>query len=153
MTYTYKLASRLARLRACAFALGAALSVACTSGDDPLSPNSNNGAYSIVEALRGHQKGHLKHMVSFRVIPDTAKLEALDTTTFAALAKLSDGTSTSIKVNWSASGGTIDSTGKFTASSTPGTYNVVATTVSGTLRDTAAVTVSDTAVTDTTVPK
>jgi len=152
MTYTYKLASRLARLRTCAFAVGAALSVACTSGDgDALSPNSTNGEYSIVEALRGRQKGHLKRMVSFRVIPDTAKLEPLDTTTFAALAKLSDGTSTSIKVNWTASGGTIDSTGKFTAYSRPGTYRVIATTPTGAMGDTAAVTVSDTVVTDTSV--
>jgi uncharacterized protein YjdB len=141
MTYTYKLASRLARLRTCAFALGAVLSAACTSGDgDALSPSSNNGTeYAVIDAVRGREKGYFKRIASVRVIPDTASLEPLDTTTFSAMAKLSDGSSKSIKVDWSASGGTIDSTGKFTADSNPGTYHVVATTLTGGLRDTAVV--------------
>jgi hypothetical protein len=187
MTYTYKLASRLARLRACAFALSAAFSVACTSGDgDALSPNTSNGEYSIVEALRGRNKDHIKQrMVSFRVIPDTANLEPMDTTTFSALAKLSDGSSTSVKVNWSAratltkitltpasisltsgatqqftvagtwsdggagaviasysaTGGTISSTGLYSAGSAAGSYRVIATDETGSLADTALVTI------------
>ena len=141
MTYTHKLARRLARLRSGAFTLGTALSLACSTGEgDVLSPSTSSGReYSVLDALRGRDRSHNKRIVSFRVVPDTANLEPLDTTTFSVLAKLGDGTSTSVKVNWKASGGSIDSTGKFTADSRPGTYHVVATTRTGTLGDTAVV--------------
>lgn len=54
----------------------------------------------------------------------------------------SDGGSTAPSVSYSATGGTISSSGVFTADSTPGTYAVVATALEAALADTAVVTVS-----------
>jgi hypothetical protein len=51
-----------------------------------------------------------------------------------------DGSTVAPAVHWSASGGTIDSTGRYTAGRTPGQYHVIATTSDG-LADTAQATV------------
>jgi len=64
---------------------------------------------------------------------------------FVATGTLSDGTSTNVTVAWSTSGGgTISSSGLYTAGSVSGQYKVFAQVAGGTLRDTADVFVSST---------
>lgn len=130
MNYTHKLSSRLARLRRAALLVTLALGSACSSdGGDLMSPDDN--ALSELAAKR-------RHVVSFAVIPDTAYLHPLESTRFIAEAKFIDGTRRRIRARWLAERGTIDSTGRFTADSTQGTYRVIASTSTG-LADTAIV--------------
>ena len=63
---------------------------------------------------------------------------------FVADGRRADGSPVDVSVRWNATGGTIDSTGKFVAGKTVGAYRVVATQLSGALTDTARVTVTQT---------
>jgi P pilus assembly chaperone PapD len=72
--------------------------------------------------------------------PSTVSLQPGGTQQFSAAAKLSDGTTTSAAVTYSATGGSIGSTGLYTAGSTAGTFRVVATASNG-IADTAAVSI------------
>jgi hypothetical protein len=73
------------------------------------------------------------------VAPDTATVAVAGTLSFSAVGKLSDGSTQPIGVNWSATGGTIDAAGQYTAGSTPGSFRVVAATTDSMIADTAAV--------------
>ena len=75
------------------------------------------------------------------ISPASASLRPGTTQRFTATAKLSDGTTTAARVNWTATGGTIDRDGLYTSGNS-GNYRVLATTVYTNLADTAAVTVS-----------
>jgi hypothetical protein len=89
-------------------------------------------------------------VVDIRVTPRTPELYGGQKRTFTAVGKLPDGTSTAIRVNWTATGGTIDQAGFYRAGSADGTYHVVATTPNGKVADTVPVTVlPDTAETPT----
>jgi hypothetical protein len=79
------------------------------------------------------------------VTPASASVASGASETFTAVAQLSDGSTKPALVTWTATGGTIDSTGKYTAGSNAGAYRVIARQLSGELADTSAVTVTATA--------
>src|SRR5262249_24418906 len=61
---------------------------------------------------------------------------------FAATCLTSSGGSVAVSVTWSATGGTISSSGKYTAGNKTGTFRVIAKQSGGSLADTAAVTIT-----------
>lgn len=71
--------------------------------------------------------------------PDTAIVSSGMTRQFAATGRMSDGSNTAVSATFSATGGTISSTGVYTAGATAGTYRVIAT--ANGLADTSTVTV------------
>jgi hypothetical protein len=73
--------------------------------------------------------------------PGTASLQFGRTQQFSAVGQLSDGSSTSIAITWSATGGTVNASGLYTAGNTAGTFRVIARSANG-LADTSAVTVT-----------
>ncbi|HEU4524798.1 MAG TPA: hypothetical protein VFR62_07230 [Gemmatimonadales bacterium] len=80
-------------------------------------------------------------VVDIRVTPRTPELYAGGKRTFTAVGRLPDGTNTAIRVNWSATGGTVDQAGIYQARNEPGTYRVVATSTNGKVADTVPVVV------------
>jgi len=66
-----------------------------------------------------------------RVTPRTPEIVLGRKRTFTAVGRLPDGTHTAIRVNWSATGGTISEAGVYQAGETPGTYRVVARSLRG----------------------
>lgn len=75
------------------------------------------------------------------VSPQPATVTATKQQTFSAVGKLSDGSTVAIGVTWSATGGSIDPGGVFTAGSTAGNYQVIAKAASANVADTVPVTV------------
>jgi hypothetical protein len=73
------------------------------------------------------------------VSPDATTLQAGATHAFSATAYLADGTTTTMGVNWAATGGAIDAAGAYTAGAAAGNYRVIAANTAGTLADTATV--------------
>lgn len=73
------------------------------------------------------------------VSPDATTLQAGATHAFSATAYLADGTTTTMGVNWAATGGAIDAAGAYTAGTAGGNYRVIAANTAGTLADTATV--------------
>jgi parallel beta-helix repeat protein len=71
--------------------------------------------------------------------PSTANLTTGQTQAFSAVGILTDSSTATIPVRYSATGGTVTSLGRYTAGTVPGTYRVIATDSSGTLADTASV--------------
>jgi parallel beta-helix repeat protein len=76
-----------------------------------------------------------------RLSPDNSALLSGQTQQFVVEAQLSDGTTSPIAVAYTATGGTVDSMGLFTAGSTAGTFRVLATSDGG-LADTSRVVIS-----------
>jgi hypothetical protein len=76
------------------------------------------------------------------ISPGSASVVAGAQQTFSAIGKLSDTTTVAIGVTWTATGGSIDAGGVYTAGSTAGTYRVIAVAASANVADTAAVTVT-----------
>jgi hypothetical protein len=74
--------------------------------------------------------------------PSTASLAAGGTQRFTATGKMSDGSSSSVVVSWSVTGGQITSDGLYTAGTTAGTFRVIATQQGGTLADTSTVSIT-----------
>jgi Right handed beta helix region len=169
MTYTFKLARRLAQVRTVSVVAGALLSAACAGGDglnDPVAPGSdpNSPVLTILPdsatvgtsdtvqftvaslstaafSRSGKGKGHHKlRSTAMTVSPGTATLTSSAVQRFVATETMTDGTTSQPSVRWTATGGTIDSTGKYVAASTPGQYAVVAIASDG-LADTATATV------------
>ena len=91
-------------------------------------------------------------LVGIEASPDSVTLPAGTTHTFTALGRLADSTTTSVAVTWAATGGAIDAGGVFSAGSATGKFRVVATKSSGTLADTADVTITAPVSSDTTPP-
>jgi hypothetical protein len=87
--------------------------------------------------------------VSVSVTPGTVSLAAGAAQAFAATMSYDDGTTGPATATWTATGGTINGSGLYTAGSTAGTFRVIAT--SGTLADTSIVTITPTAPTLTAV--
>jgi parallel beta-helix repeat protein len=73
--------------------------------------------------------------------PDSVALAPAGTQRFAVTARTSSGTSTTLEVTYSVTGGTITSDGLYTAGKTAGNYHVVATAANG-LADTSVVTIT-----------
>jgi parallel beta-helix repeat protein len=112
---------------------------------------STVGTFKVVGRGKGHTKPDTgvvivvpppPNLVAIVVTPDTATVRAGGKQTFAAIGKLRDGSTTAVGVNWTATGGTIDAGGNYTAGSTAGTYKVIATGASSPLADTATVTIT-----------
>ena len=107
MTYTYKLARRIALLRDRAMLSGLALAAAC-AGSDPTGTDSGSPPSGVQsEALV--------------VIPRVVTIETNQTVSFAARSTRDEVVS---PVQWAVSGGRISNDGAFT-SSEPGTFMLV----------------------------
>jgi hypothetical protein len=81
-------------------------------------------------------------LASITLTPTTASVVAGATQQFATVAKLSDGSTTTVGLTWTATGGSIDAAGKYTAGPTAGQYQVIVANTDRTIADTAAVTVT-----------
>jgi hypothetical protein len=208
MTYTFKLARRLAVLRDCAMLVILAVVAACT-GDTTTAPEGAESSPSQAATLSvspRHVTAEVNQAVRFRgmertfrgktaasttvwsstggtitvngtfsssltgtfkvigrgrgrktdtavvvvvppasevtrlvVAPEATTLQAGASHSFAATAYLADGTTTTMGVNWAATGGEIDAAGAYTAGTTAGNYRVIAANTAGTLADTATV--------------
>ena len=75
------------------------------------------------------------------VTPRTPEMVIGRKRTFTAVGRLPDGTNTAIRVNWSATGGTISQAGVYEAGDTAGTYQVIARSLRGGHSDTIKVAV------------
>ncbi len=143
MTYTFKISRRLARLRDASLVVAVVFTISCTSDEatgpeagpasDPigisvapgsvlLSPNQGvqfmastveSGAFST--SLRKGRGRGWRSVVGLRVAPETLTVAGGSAANFVATASLSDGSSAEPSVTWSATGGTIDANGKYTA--------------------------------------
>jgi hypothetical protein len=108
------------------------------------------GTFQVVGRGRGHKQVDTSTVV---VIPPKADLARIEITpaspwvyvggslAFTATGYLKDSSTTAVGVTWSATGGTIDPAGLYSAGQVAGTYRVVATNASSGLGDTATVTV------------
>jgi plastocyanin len=91
---------------------------------------SRAGTYKVIGRSRIHRPDTSVVVVvprqptveRVRVTPRTPRVVVGKKRTFTAVGRLGNGTNTAIKVNWSATGGTIDAAGNFVAGDTPGTY-------------------------------
>jgi hypothetical protein len=81
-------------------------------------------------------------LVSLVVTPGSTTLDPGATRAFTVTGYLSDGSTAPVGVTWSATGGTVDPSGVYTAGQTSGVYRVIATHTSDTLADTAAITIN-----------
>ena len=81
-------------------------------------------------------------ITSVVVSPGSASVTTSTQQTFSAVGKLSDGSTVAIGVSWTATGGSIDPGGVYTAGSTAGTYRVIAQAASANVADTVPVTVT-----------
>jgi hypothetical protein len=80
-------------------------------------------------------------LVAIEVTPPTTTLLPGGTQAFSAVGRMSDGGTSAVSVTWTATGGSVTSSGVYTAGGNAGTYRVVAT-ESGGLADTAQVTIA-----------
>jgi hypothetical protein len=81
-------------------------------------------------------------LTSIILTPPSATVSTGATQQFSVVGHMSDGSSSLVAVNYSATGGTITAGGLYTAGGTPGNFRVIAVQQGGTLADTAAVTVT-----------
>lgn len=93
---------------------------------------------SIVEVVLRQPK-----LEAIEITPPTATLSPGTSHDFAVTGRLRGGRPVRVGVIWAATGGTIDAGGTFVAGATAGTYQVIATSASLTLSDTAIVTISE----------
>jgi hypothetical protein len=112
---------------------------------------SSSGTYQLVGRSRRGKKSDTSTVVvtpapvlaAVVVLPGDVTLAPGARQAFAASGKMSDGSAAaSLAVTWTATGGTIDAAGLYTAGTTAGTYRVVATQQGGTLADTSSVTIA-----------
>ena len=79
---------------------------------------------------------------SIALTPASASLQVGQTQQFAAKGTMSDGSTATVSVTYSATGGNVTSAGLFTAGTTAGGFRVIAKASSGTLADTSTVTIT-----------
>ena len=96
----------------------------------------------VMQGVLGDDNGGpiLPTLVAIEVTPATASVQAGSVTVFTAIGRMSDSTTSTVTVTWTATGGAITSTGNYTAGNFAGTFAVTAT--SGTHSGTASVTVT-----------
>ena len=105
---------------------------------------SRAGTYRVIGRSRVHRPDTSVVVVvprqprveRVRVTPRTPEVDPRSKRTFTAVGRLPDGTHTAIRVNWSATGGSISEAGVYVAGEEPGTYHVVAKSLRGGLTDT-----------------
>ena len=83
-------------------------------------------------------------LTAVEVTPASASVATGATQQFSALGRMSDNSTSSVTVTWSATGGAITPGGLYTAGTTAGAYRVIAVQQGGTRADTSAVTVTST---------
>ena len=81
-------------------------------------------------------------LVAVELTPASVSLLTNASQQFSVVGRMSDGSTSGVTVNWTATGGTIGAGGLYTAGSTPGTFRVIATQQGGTEADTSSVTIS-----------
>ena len=81
-------------------------------------------------------------LTAVEVSPTTATVAAGATQQFSALGRMSDNSTASVTVTWSATGGTITTGGLYTAGATAGSYRVIAVRQGDTKADTSSVTIT-----------
>jgi parallel beta-helix repeat protein len=81
-------------------------------------------------------------LVAVVLTPTSASLQTGGMQQFSPSGRMSDGSTAAVSVSYAATGGTVSSSGLYTAGQTAGSYRVIATQSGGTLADTAAVTVT-----------
>jgi hypothetical protein len=148
MVFMHKLSRRLAISRGAAVLLGALLAAGCDQDAGFTQPESGFAEAGLSQAAlwgRGKKSGDTTatsvpkpHLVSLSISPDTALLAPGSRQGFSARGLLKDGSTVNLRVKWSVSGGTIDSTGLYSAPTGRGRYHVFAETTGG-AADTAAV--------------
>ena len=111
------------------------------------------GSYRVTASMPGGSRGSAdvvitssRTLTQLVVAPADVSVQQGSSQPFTATGVWSDGTTSVVGASWTATGGTITSTGTFTAGQTPGTYQVVATQTGGTLRGSATVNVTAVAV-------
>ncbi len=110
---------------------------------------AQSGIYTVsaetVLGLRGSAtvfvRARLHSLQRITLNPRSSTLGYGATATYTVTGLYTDGTSGQPEVAWSATGGSVNSAGVFTAGSQAGSYQVVARNAQGTLADTAAVTI------------
>ena len=125
-----------------------AASLELTPGSTTLEARKSVQFYALTDSVQaarragrgdgGWRRKDKSPVGSISLIPATATVEAMRSVSFGTSATLADGSTVPSVVRWKATGGTIDSSGMYTAGSTPGAYAVVATASNG-ASDTAAV--------------
>ncbi|NOT07116.1 MAG: hypothetical protein HOP28_02830 [Gemmatimonadales bacterium] len=109
---------------------------------------SSAGTYSVIAAEQGGTLADTSFvtistpapvLAGVLLSPASVTLNAGGVQQFTAVGSYSNGTTGTITISWSETGGSINSTGRFTAGSTPGTYRVVARLSGGTMADTSTV--------------
>jgi hypothetical protein len=108
---------------------------------------STPGTYRIIASVEGYADTSLVTieaptpvLTGLTISPSSASVQSGSSRQFQVTPMWSDGQSRPATVTWSATGGTVSSSGLFVAGSVPGTYRVIAS--SGSLADTASVTVT-----------
>ncbi len=158
MTYTFKLSRRLARLK-CASVVGLSLGISsCTAGGDALAPPPtdpliliapDSTAVAVNQTVQFEAVGAVagvslsarrSRVVTLQVTPVSSKLPPGGLQPYTATAIHSYGSTGLPSVTWSATGGTVDASGKYTAGNVTGKYQVIARTWNG-AADTAVVTI------------
>jgi hypothetical protein len=109
------------------------------------------GTFKVIGRGRGHKATDTSvvivvppapDLVRLEVTPGSVTLDAGAKSTFTATGYLGDGSTAPVGVVWTASGGSIDPAGAYTADSVAGTFRVIASNTAGTLADTAVVTIN-----------
>jgi hypothetical protein len=112
---------------------------------------ASTGTYKIIGRGRGWKHADTAIVIVVPPTPDVVRIQVLPTAValdtgashaFTATASLADGSTATVGVNWTATGGDIDAAGSYTAGSSAGTYAIVAATTDGKVADTATVTVA-----------
>lgn len=120
------------------------------TGDGMYTAGEAAGDYLVIATLRGGGAVADTAVVTITVagppvlaqvviVPASASLTVGESRRFAVYGRLSTGDSVAVAVIYTATGGTITSTGLYTADQTPGTYGVIASDSSGVHADTATV--------------
>jgi hypothetical protein len=135
MTYTYKIAKRLAMAHLPGM-LAAFLLAACSAGSSPL---TGPEAAAMNTSSKLH---HSPTLQSISLSPTSATLAPGSTQQFSISSHSTGGSVGTVTVTYSATGGTITSSGAYTAGSTAGTYRVIAALTDGSMADTATVAIS-----------
>ena len=81
-------------------------------------------------------------LAAIEVTPGVLKIAPGGKQQFSAIGRLSNGNTATVRVNWTASGGSISSSGLYAAPNTAGTFRVIATRQGDTKADTSAITVT-----------
>ncbi len=132
MTFTHRLSRRLARLRNVGATSFLAIIAACSGGDSTGPTGSSSSSPSALSKL-----------IDIVASPSPVTVLTGSTQAFSASAKRHDGSSETVRITWSATGGSIDAQGNYTAGTTPGDYLVVANATSANAADTVHVTVAN----------